>query len=334
MDNTSEHMTPDHARNQQFPPLIHNEIKDQPAWVREDLSPQDWLVPLPETCLLELHEVVQWLRAHPQPVEDLSPTSFDLSACAALMAQVREKLMHQVGLAVVDRIPVERYHLDENKAMFWLLAQLLGPIIEQKWDGTRLYDVKDSGKALGYGVRRSITNLGQPLHTDGGWLDQPPEFIGLGCLEAALEGGISRCVSLVTVHNSMQYDYPGLLARLYQPFWWDRQAEHGPDDPRSSWHPVYWLDGETLCARYYDDYVRNGYKLADATLDPEGADALNAMMARVENPEHWVEFRVEKGQLEYVNNYQFAHARTAFRDRPHGGRHMLRLWNRNTGDRY
>ena len=330
MDDATKRLTLDNTRDQQGPPLIHHEIKDQRAWVREGLSPQDWLVPLPEACLLELHEVVQWLRAHSLPVEDLAPTSFALSACADVMAQVREKLTQGVGLAVIDRVPVERYRLEENKAIFWLLARVLGPIVTQKWDGTRLYDVQDSGQALGYGVRRSITNLGQPLHTDGGWFDQPPEFVGLGCLETALEGGISRFVSLVTVHNSMRCDHPDLLARLYQPFCWDRQAEHGPDDPRSSWHPVFWSDGETLRARYYDEYIRKGYKLADMTLDPEGADALNAMTARVEAPEHWVEFQVEKGQLQYINNYQFAHARTAFRDVPHGGRHMLRLWNRET----
>jgi hypothetical protein len=53
----------------------------------------------------------------------------------------------------------------------------------------------------------------------------------------------------------------------------------------------------------------------------------------VEAPEHWVEFRVEQGQLQYVNNRQFAHARTAFGDTPgvRSPRHMLRLWNRDEG---
>jgi len=37
--------------------------------------------------------------------------------------------------------------------------------------------------------------------------------------------------------------------------------------------------------------------------------------------------------LQYLNNRQFAHSRTAFKDSEPGqqGRHMLRLWNRDEG---
>ena len=65
------------------------------------------------------------------------------------MALVREKLVGGPGIAVVDRFPVEEYTADEAKAVGWLLAGILGRIVAQKWDGTRLYDVKDSGQALG-----------------------------------------------------------------------------------------------------------------------------------------------------------------------------------------
>ena len=53
----------------------------------------------------------------------------------------------------------------------------------------------------------------------------------------------------------------------------------------------------------------------------------------VDAPEEWVEFRIEQGQLQYLNNRQIAHCRTAFRDAGEGGqiRHMLRLWNREEG---
>ena len=46
-----------------------------------------------------------------------------------------------------------------------------------------------------------------------------------------------------------------------------------------------------------------------------------------------MEFRVEQGQLQYINNRQFAHARTAFGETSgvRSPRHMLRLWNRNEG---
>jgi alpha-ketoglutarate-dependent taurine dioxygenase len=248
------------------------------------------------------------------------------------MASVRAKLETDTGLAVVDRFPVERYSDVENLAIGWLLAAMLGQVVAQKATGTRLYDVKDSGQALGYGVRRSVTNLGQPFHTDGGWLWKAPAFVGLFCLESAMEGGLSRFVSLVTAHHELRRRRPDLLARLYQPFHWDRQGEHAPDAPRVSRRPVFEYEGGTLASRYYEDYIRNGSKLADAELDDEGLQALEAMREIVDDPVNWVEFRIEKGQLQYLNNRQFAHSRTAFQDAgPRQGRHMLRLWNRDEG---
>jgi alpha-ketoglutarate-dependent taurine dioxygenase len=147
-----------------------------------------------------------------------------------------------------------------------------------------------------------------------------------------MEGGLSRFASLVTAHHELRRRRPELLARLYQPFHWDRQGEHAPDAPRVSRQPVFEFEGGTLASRYYEDYVRNGSKLAGEDLDDEGAQALAAMREIVDDPASWVEFRIEKGQLQYLNNRQFAHSRTAFTDAgPAQGRHMLRLWNRDEG---
>ena len=308
------------------------DVELKKSWTRESIAPDGWLIPLPAECVAELDEVAATVRATPRPVDTLDPADFSLRACTAVMASVRAKLETDTGLAVVDRFPVERYSHAENLAIGWLLAAMLGQVVAQKTNGTRLYDVKDSGQALGYGVRRSVTNLGQPFHTDGGWLWKAPAFVGLFCLESAMEGGLSRFASLVTAHHELRRRRPDLLARLYQPFDWDRQGEHAPDAPRVSRQPVFEYEGGTLASRYYEDYMRNGSRLAGVELDDEGARALEAMREIVDDPASWVEFRIEKGQLQYLNNRQFAHSRTAFVDAgPGQGRHMLRLWNRDEG---
>src|SRR6266436_6171801 len=173
--------------------LPAEEIERPKAWTRDTISADRWLIPLPEACVAELDRVVVSLRAKPET---------------------------DTGLAVVDCFPVERYETEENRAIGWLLAAMLGQVVAQKANGSRLYDVKDTGQALGYGVRRSVTNLGQPFHTDGGWLWRAPNFVGLFCLESALEGGLSRFTSLVTAHNALRRSRPDLLARLYTPFAW------------------------------------------------------------------------------------------------------------------
>lgn len=303
------------------------------AWTREQVTLADGLIVLSPACLEELDAVVQQLRVSPRPFQQLTPAMFSLASCIETMQQVRQKLFFQRGFAIVERVPVERYSETENKVIGWLLANLITRVVSQKWDGTMLYDVQDTGKALGYGVRRSITNLEQDFHTDGGWLTKTPTCIGLFCLQPAYDGGYSRVVSLITVHNALQRHHPQLLKRLYQPFWWDRQAEHAKDDVPYSQHPVYSYDGETLRSRCYEDYIHNGYRLANATLDETGQAALTAMRDIMNDPANWIEFRMEKGQLQYLNNEQCAHSRTAFVDDPQQRihRHLLRIWNRAEG---
>src|SRR5262245_5560370 len=296
-------------------PIIEQDILCGCAWRPDQLRPAAWIVPVPAACQEEIDAVVTSLRASgTEQIEALEPSRFRLAACGKLMEAVRGKLVDGPGLAVVDRIPVERYRAEEAKAIGWLLARMLGRVVAQKHDGTRLYDVKDSGQALGYGVRRSVTNLGQPFHTDGPWLWRPPAFVGLFCLATASEGGESRVVSLVTAHEAMRERHGRLLPRLYQPFHWDRQAEHGADEARWSTFPMFTDSGGTLVARYYEDYVVNGHRLAGAELDAEGFDALAAVREIVDTEDQWVVFRIEQGQLQYLNNRQVAHSRTAFRD--------------------
>lgn len=306
---------------------------DRRAWVRDTLSPADWLVPFPATAGEELEAAVHRLRREPLPTLLLSPTQFDLPECREVMAAVGRQLRDGIGLAVLDRVPVERFSVDENKAIGWLLGSMLGRLVAQKWDGAMLYDVRDTGQALTYGVRRSVTNLDLQFHTDAPWLTAPPELVGLLCLHRALEGGVSRFVSLVTAHEALERTHPALLKRLYEPVPWDRQAEHAPDDAKVAWQPVFERTAGSLRGRYNHSLVENAEELEGKHIDQEGREALDAMSAIMNSPAHWVEFTIERGQLQYLNNRLFAHSRTPFRDaeESEGKRHLIRLWNRDEG---
>ena len=315
--------------------MLTEDIRDSRAWQRQDVSPGDWLVSLPQRCVEELDTVARQVRRDPLPAVLLSPEQFSLAACGELMGRVREKLRAGIGLAVLDRVPVERYTPEENRALAWLLGSLLGRLVAQKWDGTMLYDVRDTGKALEYGVRRSVTNLDLTFHTDAPWLDLPPELVGLYCINPAIEGGVSRFVSLCSVHNELRRRHPERLARLYRPFPWDRQAEHAPDDGKTARRPVFRYDGRSLMACFNEKLIATGADLAGDLLDGEGLEALEALRAIVDSPELAVEFTIERGQVQFINNRQFAHSRTDFKDapEPHLKRHLIRLWTREEGRR-
>src|SRR5213076_2819080 len=135
------------------------------------------MVPFPPVAVDELEQALRTLRRDPLPPLLLSPAQFALSACAAVMTAVGHKLRRGVGLAVIDRIPVERFSLDENRTLYWLLGSLLGRPVAQKWDGTMIYDVRDTGKTLEYGVRRPVT---RPPSRAGRTLLSPPGARGWG----------------------------------------------------------------------------------------------------------------------------------------------------------
>ena len=290
-------------------------------------------MPLPAGAVDELEAVVQRLRREPLPTLLLSPDQFALTQCRDVMAAVGRQLRDGIGLAVLDRVPVERFSGDENRALGWLLGSLLGRLVAQKWDGAMLYDVRDTGQALTYGVRRSVTNLDLQFHTDAPWLAEPPELVGLLCVNKAPEGGVSRFASLVTAHDEIERRQPALLRRLHEPFPWDRQAEHAPNDDKVARQPVFEPTSAGLRCRYNHALVESAQELTGSPLDDAGREALAAMSEILNSPALWVEFTIEKGQLQYLNNRLFAHSRTPFRDaeEPDRKRHLIRLWNRDEG---
>jgi alpha-ketoglutarate-dependent taurine dioxygenase len=98
---------------------------------------------------------------------------------------------------------------------------------------------------------------------------------------------------------------------------------------------VFEYDGRALVGRLNERLIETGAELTGTPLDAEGRDAIEVMRAVVDSPDLWVEFTIERGQIQYLNNRAFAHSRTDFRDapEPERKRHMIRVWTRAEGRR-
>jgi alpha-ketoglutarate-dependent taurine dioxygenase len=303
------------------------------AWTSATLPDGAGRITLDAACLAELDAAVGVMRANPLPVLALSPGDFALDECRRLMARVKATLDRGPGFVVLDRLPVERLPRDEVARLYWLLASMLARPVAQKWDGTMIYDVRDTGQAPGNGVRPDLTNYEQSFHTDNSYNLCPPEYVGLCCLGTAMEGGVHRVVSFLTVHNAMLREHPDLLPRLYRPFYFDRQREHAPDDVPVTHHPLFEWGGGRLTARLSRFQVVNGQKIAGQPLDADGDAALQALDDVMSRPGVAWDHEFQMGQIQFVNNRQLGHKRTAFRDWPESERrrHLVRLWLRDAG---
>ena len=50
------------------------------------------------------------------------------------------------GFAVIDQLPIDQYEIEDMVDVYWTLGYLMGQNVAQKWDGTMIYDVTDTGK--------------------------------------------------------------------------------------------------------------------------------------------------------------------------------------------
>ena len=306
------------------------------VWERDTLGGEDGLVHLDAESRSELDAIVEALRHNPLPTLMLSPEEFEMPACRVMMARAKLVLDEGVGFVIIDRLPLEDYSVDEARAVYWLLAQLVSRPVAQSWDGKLIYDVRDFGRPPGNGVRPDVTNAEQNFHTDNSYNLCPPDYVALLCLRPAMEGGVSSIVSFYAVYNEMLKRHPGLVARLFRPYLFDRQREHAPDEPKVLSHPLFQYEGDRLVCRLSHRQVVNGHRMAAQELDAEGLEALETLERTMMDPRFTREFFFEPGQIQIVDNIRCGHRRTGFKDYPEDERkrHLVRLWLRSRGRRF
>jgi alpha-ketoglutarate-dependent taurine dioxygenase len=306
------------------------------AWLGCDLRPERYLVQLSTACREEVRRAVEEIRAYPLPTIVLRPDDFAMPACREQMVRVRHILDHGVRFAIVDRLPLAEMNAAEATAIYWLLSSMVSRPVAQKLDGTLIYDVLDTGQQAlpGSGVRPDKTNIEIRFHNDNAYNDTPPDYVGLLCLRRAMSGGHSRVLSFHSAYNALLAEYPGRLPRLFQPFWFDRQREFHPRESPVFAAPVFENSGE-LKARFSVHQINSGYTMRGEPVDPEGAAALDAMLEIFDDDRLPVDFDLEPGQIQFVDNRALGHSRTAFVDYPEldRKRHLVRLWMRDHGRR-
>jgi alpha-ketoglutarate-dependent taurine dioxygenase len=311
-------------------------IEGPSAWARADIRPEDWRIELDAACLDEIRRAVDELRAYPLPTIVIGPHDFVMPACRQAMAGARAILDSGVRFAIVDRLPLDEMNASEATAIYWLLSSMIARPVAQKLDGTLIYDVLDTGQEAlpGSGVRPDKTNIEIRFHIDNAYNQAPPEYIGLLCLRRAMSGGHSRVISFHTAHNQMLTRWPDRLGRLYEPFWFDRQREFHPGESAIFAAPVF-ESGSDLKARFSLHQINSGYALKGEPVDAEGQAALSAMLDLFEDETLSVDFDLEPGQIQFVDNRALGHSRTAFIDHPDPAqkRLLVRLWLRDRGRR-
>ena len=304
------------------------------GWIASDLKKENWTVTLNTSAIEEIVSIVNQTKRKALPTLLLKPEQFEIPELKIAYEKAKAICDNGVGFVVIDKLPLDDFQIEEMVNVYWTLGNLMGPNVAQKWDGTMIYDVTDTGKKYGYGVRGSATNVELVFHTDNAFGISVPDYVGLMCKYPAKQGGLSRFCSLYTVHWRMEIKYPNELRRLYQPVYFDRQAEHAIDEAKTSFAPIFsWKNGKLRC-RANSSLVRKGYQVGKIPMDNLLEDALEAMDEVTSSADLWIEAPLSRGEVQYLNNHELGHYRSDFVDQDDvtKKRHLFRLWHRSDGN--
>ncbi len=303
------------------------------CWLASEIKTEDWLLCLNQEAQEEIVQLAQFVEQNPLQQLQRQVSGFSIPSLRKALGKLKTMLDDGVGFAVLDRIPPDRYSQETLVEVYWLLGQLVGRPVAQKWNGEMIYDVRDTGTPFQYGVRGSRTSVELLFHTDNAFGNMVPDYVGLLCKNPAKEGGISRFCSLYTLHKRLQEQYPDELNQLYQPMLFDRQKEHHEEAPAVCLAPFFSWKNDRLTARANTSLVRKGHEVAGQKLSSELRNALDIVDKVCANDDLWFEAPLEAGQIQYLNNHEVGHYRSAFEDfeAPEKKRHLFRLWHRDAG---
>jgi hypothetical protein len=303
------------------------------AWLGAEMAaaPERWLVELSPEDIADLEQAAAHFLALGRDVGEITAAAFPLGPFAAHLAALKEKLLHGVGVEVLRGLPVARYDQRMAATIFCGIGAHLGSARSQNAAGHILGHVRNTGAdANDPNVRIYQTAARQSFHTDSA------DCVGLLCLNAAKEGGLSLLVSAESIYNRMRAERPDLLRHLFEPIATDRRGEV-PEGakPYMEIPPLSWHAGK-LTVFYQRQYIDSAQRFEGALrLTPDHVAALDMFDALANDPKLNFGMQLEPGDMQFVYNHSQLHDRTGFTDwpEPERRRHLFRLWLSLPGDR-
>ncbi len=226
------------------------------------------------------------------------------------------------------------YSDSELRLLYAMISRSLGWLNNRY---TYFFDVMD--RRLDYtkeAIPVSKTKAETGYHTDSTAKLYYPDIVGLLCLQPAKSGGESLIANAANLINAILDNHPEYNEILHQP--WCRDVItpgtiHNTEAILANDIPLFQYDSE---GGVIFRYMRYWIESALIKLGKEVPSSLTVALDSIDDyfaaPEHAMSFRLERGDMLYVNNRFLCHNRTAFEDGEHP-RTYVRAWiNREVQD--
>jgi alpha-ketoglutarate-dependent taurine dioxygenase len=240
-------------------------------------------------------------------------------------------LIQGCGFCVINGTNFTAFDKHELSNIHILISKIFGELLIQNKQGEQTVEVKDLGKTLSTGGRYHHTKEGGSYHTDGCHIfENPPDYVGLLCLNPAKNGGVSKFISAYTIHNKLQED-KNLLRILYEKFYMDKRNENQADEIPTQFVPIFtYNNGKLNCRCCQRELIDSGHEKMNKPLTEYQKNALDNLDKLLANENFAVSYLLKKGDMMYSNNKWLIHDRTDFEDSDDENlkRSLLRTWIR------
>ena len=304
---------------------LHQEVTGTANWLGKDLQESDaWIRVLTNGEIAEIEAALVYVKSAGLSPKDLTADDFPLPSLSGLLADMRIELEEGLGIKLLRGFPTEDFSKDDLRLIYWGIGLHVGCAVSQSKRNDFLGDVRDLGTGLDGPKFRGYTSNGElTYHVDAA------DVTGLFCLRAAKEGGLSRIVSSVAIHNEILQSRPDLLEALYEPIWWSMQGNELPNVPGFYTQPVFGIENGFFACRYTRTHIRSAEMNPDVPdLTPAQSEAMDLIDEISARSAFHLTMMFEPGDIQFLNNHLTLHTRTAFEDFEEDDkkRHLLRLW--------
>jgi Taurine catabolism dioxygenase TauD, TfdA family len=304
-------------------PVIHAS-----AWKGADLAKDaSWIYPLTPAENQEIDEALRAVEGRRACSAVLRKEEFELPVLAAALTSIRDEIENGRGFVLIRGLPAEKYTVKHLETIFLGLGGHLGRSIVQNTKGSLIDHVTDRGSSFeniavrGYATRAALTP-----HCDSG------DIVGLLCIRAAKEGGVSTIASSVAIYNEILKTHPEYLDILYRGFHYNIRG----GGPKGEWEnvtrhrvPVYTYYKGRLSARFNAKSIRTAEQLPGIArltdLENAAVDYIEELALR---PDLRLDMELKPGDIQLLCNHTVLHTRSGFtdHDEPERKRLLLRIW--------
>lgn len=304
------------------------EVVGRSAWLGRDIrSGEEWIYRLGDDEIAEIDAALRHLQTTGRQIPDIGREHFPLERFARTLRLLQTEIEDGLGMMLIRGLPRDRYSAEEIGLLYWGIGAHFGRAVAQNAQGDVLGHVRDMGRntdkdmhARGYQTASLL-----PFHNDS------CDIVGLCCLETAERGGLSSVASSIAVYNALVRTRPDLAGVLAQPFYMDRRGEESSGQKPYYVSPIFVRHKGRMFNRFNATFIESAQRFNDVprltALQKEAIDTVGEL-CRQES--FRLDMKLERGDMQFVNNYAVLHSRTSYVDNAEEGRkrHLLRLWLR------